>query len=82
MAYNLVPNALRFSFKEQANRKEDSPKYGRPISLDYRRSFKSLREMGVRLHPEYTEPELRMLMPQSHWDIPDPETGKIVRFGL
>lgn len=82
MAYNLVPNALRFSFKEQANRKEDAPKYGRFISLDYRRSFKSLREMGVKLHPEYTGPELRMLMPQSHWDIPDPETGQVVRFGL
>ena len=82
MAYNLVPNALRFSFKEQANRKGDPVKYGRPVSLDYRRSFKSLREMGVPLHPEYTGPELRMLMPQSHWDIPDPETGQVVQFGL
>jgi hypothetical protein len=82
VAYNLVPNALRFSFNKQASKKKDPVKYGRPINLDYRRSFKSLREMGVPLHPEYTVPELRMLMPQSHWDITDPDTGRVVQFGL
>ena len=83
LAYNLKPNAMRYTLRDQRRMIGNHPTpYGRPVTSDFSRSLKSLKEMGeLGHHPKYAPYELHMLMPNSRWKLLDPD-GKEVDLTL